>query len=151
MLAGAGADAASQEAFTRLQALRQEVQALSEKVSELEMEADEHRLVLAALLPLAPTRKCHRRVGGVLVECTVSTTVPLLQTNLQGVSLGTPVVCIFCRLKGRWLVCGRSGAERTPSWRDWRRVAGFDWDKAPAAHSEAGRKYWLVSSLQARL
>lgn len=67
------------------QALRQELQALSGKIGELEMDADEHRLVIAALSPLPPTRKCWRKVGAVLVESNVEQTLPVLDTNLQGV------------------------------------------------------------------
>ena len=67
--------------------LRAEVQALLTKVDELEMDADEHRLVIAALQPLPENRQCWRRIGGVLVESDVSHTLPVLQTNLQGVVL----------------------------------------------------------------
>jgi prefoldin subunit 2 len=71
--------------MNQYQSLRQELQALSEKLTELEMDADEHRLVVAALTPLAPTRKCWRRVGGILVESSVEQTLPILTLNLQGV------------------------------------------------------------------
>ena len=46
------------------------------------------RLVLETLLPLAksdPKRKCHRLVGGVLVERTVADVVPALETNFGGI------------------------------------------------------------------
>lgn len=71
--------------ITKYNALRQELQLLGDKLAELEMDADEHRLVIAALSPLPATRKCWRRVGGVLVEASVASTLPALQTNLEGV------------------------------------------------------------------
>lgn len=71
--------------FEKYQTMKQELQSLGEKLSELQMDADEHRIVVAALSPLDENRKCWRRVGGVLVEDKVSTTLPILKTNLQGV------------------------------------------------------------------
>ena len=62
-----------------------EMQALGDKITEMEMDADEHKLVLAALSPLPPTRRCWRRIGGVLVESTVEQTLPVLHANLHGV------------------------------------------------------------------
>ncbi|KAK9466907.1 Prefoldin beta-like protein [Lipomyces arxii] len=61
------------------------LQQLSSKIGELESESDEHKLVLDTLLPLPPTRKCFRMIGGVLVERTVSDVIPALQQNQQGV------------------------------------------------------------------
>jgi prefoldin subunit 2 len=69
----------------KYRSLRHELQALGDKISELEMDADEHQLVIAALEPLPPTRKCWRRVGGVLVEGDVASVLPILKTNIQGV------------------------------------------------------------------
>ena len=72
--------------FERYQSMKQELQSLGDKLGELEMDADEHRLVLAALAPLEPKRKCWRRIGGVLVETDIGNTIPTLQSTLQGVS-----------------------------------------------------------------
>lgn len=73
--------------MARFEGLREELQSLGDKISELEMDAEEHRLVLAALAPLPPTRKCYRRIGGILTEGNVSTTVPVLEANVHGVFL----------------------------------------------------------------
>lgn len=64
---------------------RQEQRALAERIDALEADADEHRLVLAALSPLAAARRCYRRVGGVLVETSVGQTAPVLEENLRGI------------------------------------------------------------------
>lgn len=71
----------------RYQTLRQELQSLAAKYNELEIDADEHRIVIAAITPLPPTRKCWRRVGGVLLETNVGDSLPTLDANLKGVSL----------------------------------------------------------------
>lgn len=65
--------------------LRAEVQALGDKMNELEMDRDEHQQVIAALEPLPSTRKCWRRIGGVLVESDVAGTLPTLRTTLEGI------------------------------------------------------------------
>jgi prefoldin subunit 2 len=57
---------------------------LSQKIGELESEADEHKLVLETLTPLDKGRKCFRMVGGVLVEKTVGEVIPLLETTKSG-------------------------------------------------------------------
>lgn len=73
------------ETVVRYNTLRQDLQTLAEKISDLEMDADEHKLVIAALTPLSPSRKCWRRVGGVLVEESVQLALPVLTSNLIGV------------------------------------------------------------------
>lgn len=65
--------------------LRQEVNQLYAKITELELEVTEHNLVIDAISPLDPGRRCFRMVGGVLVERTVSEVLPAVQRNLQGV------------------------------------------------------------------
>ncbi|KAG8928482.1 hypothetical protein FRC02_006851 [Tulasnella sp. 418] len=62
-----------------------ELQALAQKIGELETEADEHELVLKSLEECQPDRKCFRLVGGVLVERTVKDVAPALQTNRDGI------------------------------------------------------------------
>lgn len=68
-----------------MNALRAEMQALGDKINELEMDQDEHQQVIAALEPLPPTRRCWRRIGGVLVESDVAGILPALRTTLEGI------------------------------------------------------------------
>lgn len=68
-----------------MERLRGELQVLGDKINDLEMDADEHRLVLAALAPLPANRSCWRRIGGVLVDSKVESVVPALQTQLSGI------------------------------------------------------------------
>ena len=57
-----------QEVVQRFSAMRQEVNALYQKVSELDADLQEHELVIKAISGMEDKRKCFRLVGGVLVE-----------------------------------------------------------------------------------
>lgn len=48
------------------------------------MELGEHSLVISAIQPLDPSRKCFRMIGGVLVERTVGEVLPAVQRNKEG-------------------------------------------------------------------
>lgn len=65
--------------------MRQELQQLWSKIGELEMERQEHVLVLNAISPLEPSRKCFRLIGGILVERTVGEVLPAVQRNRDGI------------------------------------------------------------------
>ncbi|KAK1250335.1 hypothetical protein MKX08_010338 [Trichoderma sp. CBMAI-0020] len=60
------------------------LQQIASKIGDIEQEAEEHKLVLETLEPLAEDRKCFRLINGVLVERTVKDVVPALQTNQEG-------------------------------------------------------------------
>ncbi|NXS63277.1 PFD2 protein, partial [Brachypteracias leptosomus] len=59
------------QVVSRFNRLRQEQRGLASKVAELELELNEHSLVIETLREVDPTRKCYRMVGGILVERTV--------------------------------------------------------------------------------
>lgn len=61
--------------------LRQEQRALASKLSELEMELNEHTLVVGALKEVDPERRCYRMIGGVLVERQVKDVLPAVEGN----------------------------------------------------------------------
>ncbi|KAG8146594.1 hypothetical protein E2320_013728 [Naja naja] len=63
--------------------LRQEQRGLASKAAELEMELNEHKLVIETLREVDPARKCFRMVGGVLVERTVKEVLPALENNKE--------------------------------------------------------------------
>lgn len=108
------------ETVARYNTLRQELQNLADKIAELEMDADEHKLVIGALSPLPPSRKCWRRVGGVLVEETVGQTLPVLNTNLSGVLVGTSKCTnTIDRLKKLPRGFGKPGKKRMQSCTSW--------------------------------
>ncbi|KZV17083.1 putative prefoldin subunit 2 [Dorcoceras hygrometricum] len=65
-------------------AMRTEMNQIYSKITELEMEASEHSLVINAIKPLDPSRKCYRMVGGVLVERTIKEVLPAVQHNKEG-------------------------------------------------------------------
>mmetsp|Transcript_18739 Transcript_18739/g.38394 ORF Transcript_18739/g.38394 Transcript_18739/m.38394 type:complete len:133 (+) Transcript_18739:244-642(+) len=55
------------------------------KISELEVERNEHELVIKTLTPLPAARKAHRLVGGVLVERDVGTCLPQVTENKRNI------------------------------------------------------------------
>lgn len=64
--------------------MRSEINQLYSKITELEMEVSEHSLVIGAIQPLDPSRRCFRMIGGVLVERTVKEVLPAVQRNKDG-------------------------------------------------------------------
>ncbi|KAF5736872.1 prefoldin subunit 2 [Tripterygium wilfordii] len=66
-------------------AMRSELNQIYSKITELEMEASEHSLVMNAIQPLDPSRRCYRMIGGVLVERTVKEVLPAVQRNKEGI------------------------------------------------------------------
>lgn len=74
-----------QKAIQKINAFKNDYQMMSERLSEVQMEYSEHMAVLDALKGLEKGRKCHRLIGGVLVERTVEQVVPAIETNLAGV------------------------------------------------------------------
>ncbi|XP_073106675.1 prefoldin subunit 2 [Elaeis guineensis] len=65
-------------------AMRSEINQLYSKITELEMEVSEHSLVIGAIQPLDPSRRCYRMIGGVLVERTIREVLPAVQRNKEG-------------------------------------------------------------------
>ncbi|KAK3028180.1 hypothetical protein RJ639_039463 [Escallonia herrerae] len=65
-------------------AMRSEVNQYYSKITELEMEVSEHSLVINAIQPLDPSRRCYRMIGGVLVERTIKEVLPAVQRNKEG-------------------------------------------------------------------
>ncbi|KAI8815299.1 Prefoldin [Cladochytrium replicatum] len=82
---GAAEAPSEQEIAAQLNAMKQDMNAIAQKLGELEMEQDEHKLVIDTLTPLDPNRKCFRLVGGVLVERTVKDVLPAVTTNMEGI------------------------------------------------------------------
>ncbi|XP_072932981.1 prefoldin subunit 2 [Epargyreus clarus] len=73
----------NEEIFAGFQNLRAEQRQLANKISELEMDLNEHKIVIETLQGVEPGRKCFRMVGGVLVERTVAEVLPELETNRE--------------------------------------------------------------------
>ncbi|KAK9289110.1 hypothetical protein L1049_017583 [Liquidambar formosana] len=65
-------------------AMRTELNQVYSKITELEMEVSEHSLVIGAIQPLDPSRRCYRMIGGVLVERTIKEVLPAVQRNKEG-------------------------------------------------------------------
>ncbi|GAB6019253.1 Prefoldin subunit 2 [Chamberlinius hualienensis] len=86
---GNTAKAAKQKGLTQEQIisgfnqLRQEQRALVAKAAELEMELNEHNLVIETLKQVDGERKCYRMIGGVLVERRAKDILPALTSNQE--------------------------------------------------------------------
>jgi len=74
------------EIISTFKQMKAEQNAIITKISELELDANEHTLVISAIEKLEPTRKCFRLVGGVLVERTVEEVLPAVRRNKEGLS-----------------------------------------------------------------
>merc|ERR1712021_235395 len=64
-----------------LQSLRNEQRQMANKLSELQMDLNEHKLVIETLDKVDKDRRCFRLVGGVLVERKVGEVEPALIGN----------------------------------------------------------------------
>merc|ERR1712198_44447 len=73
--------AEGEEIVQKFQQMRNEQRSLMAKISELEQDLNEHKIVIETLQDVSPDRKCFRMVGGVLVERTVSEVLPALTNN----------------------------------------------------------------------
>ncbi|EYU45658.1 hypothetical protein ABFS82_14G017500 [Erythranthe guttata] len=64
--------------------MRTDINQIYSKITELEMEVSEHSLVINAIKPLDPSRRCYRMIGGVLVERTIQEVMPAVNRNKEG-------------------------------------------------------------------
>ncbi|XP_020277911.1 prefoldin subunit 2 [Pseudomyrmex gracilis] len=71
------------EILMEFQSLRNEQRLLASKLSEMEMELNEHKIVIDTLKNVDPKRKCYKMIGGVLCERTVEDVMPALVTNKE--------------------------------------------------------------------
>ena len=69
-----------------LTTLRNEQRQMANKLSELQMDLNEHKLVIETLDKVDKDRRCFRLVGGVLVERKVGEVEPALIGNKDKVS-----------------------------------------------------------------
>ncbi|XP_057672890.1 prefoldin subunit 2 [Diorhabda carinulata] len=72
-----------EEILAGFQNLRAEQRALSGKLSEFEVDLNEHRMVIETLKNVNEERKCFRLIGGILTERTVKDVLPALTTNQE--------------------------------------------------------------------
>ncbi|XP_017778137.1 PREDICTED: prefoldin subunit 2 [Nicrophorus vespilloides] len=61
--------------------LRVEQRTLASKISEFEADINEHKMVIETLKNVDGERKCHRLIGGILVEKQVKDVLPALTSN----------------------------------------------------------------------
>ncbi|XP_065343787.1 prefoldin subunit 2 [Cloeon dipterum] len=72
-----------EEIVAGFNALRNEQRRLALKISEMEVDQNEHKIVVDALGKIEDDRKCFRLINGVLVERTVKEVRPQLLQSLE--------------------------------------------------------------------
>eukprot|EP00270_Netrium_digitus_P008380 TRINITY_DN2505_c0_g1_i3.p1 TRINITY_DN2505_c0_g1~~TRINITY_DN2505_c0_g1_i3.p1 ORF type:complete len:153 (-),score=47.61 TRINITY_DN2505_c0_g1_i3:259-717(-) len=75
-----------QAVLARWQELRSDVSQTFSKITDLQLQLQEHNLVIQAIEPMDPTRRCFRMIGDVLVERTVAEVLPAVQRNRDGLA-----------------------------------------------------------------
>ncbi|XP_064899254.1 prefoldin subunit 2 [Columba livia] len=93
----------TEQVVARFNRLRQEQRGLASKAAELELELNEHSLVIETLREVDPTRRCYRMVGGILVERTVKEVLPALEANKEQINKLLESLSQQLQAKGREL------------------------------------------------
>ncbi|NWY07782.1 PFD2 protein, partial [Nothoprocta ornata] len=101
--AGRGDSRVPPQVVTRFNRLRQEQRGLASKAAELELELNEHSLVIETLRAVEAARRCYRMVGGVLVERTVKEVLPALESNKEQIGRLLETLTQQLQAKGREL------------------------------------------------
>lgn len=73
----------STQGTERLNVLKNELQQLTEKVAEVELERDEHHVVLETLKSMSSDRICFRQLDDILLESTVGQVIPMLEEQCK--------------------------------------------------------------------
>ncbi|KAM4664037.1 prefoldin subunit 2 [Discoglossus pictus] len=103
MASPAAKQVAAEQVVAGFNRLRQEQRSLASKATELEMELNEHTLVIDTLKEVDQGRKCYRMVGGVLVERTVKEVLPALEKNKEQINKIIETLSVQLQAKGREL------------------------------------------------
>ncbi|XP_074518046.1 prefoldin subunit 2 [Halichoeres trimaculatus] len=93
----------AEQVVATFQKMRQEQRTMASKAAEMEMEINEHSLVIDTLKDVDPSRKCFRLVGGVLVERTVKEVLPALESNKEQITKIVESINTQMQSKGREL------------------------------------------------
>ncbi|CAG9825110.1 unnamed protein product [Phaedon cochleariae] len=72
-----------EEILNGFQTLRAEQRTLSGKLSEFELDLNEHKMVIETLKNVNEDRKCFRLIGGILTERKVKDILPVLVSNQE--------------------------------------------------------------------
>uniref|UniRef100_A0A1A8FK77 Prefoldin subunit 2 n=1 Tax=Nothobranchius korthausae TaxID=1143690 RepID=A0A1A8FK77_9TELE len=100
---GKQAGLSAEQVVATFQRMRQEQRSMASKAAELEMDINEHSLVIETLKEVDPSRKCFRLVGGVLVERTVKEVLPALENNKESISKLVETINTQMQAKGQEL------------------------------------------------
>ncbi|XP_011496005.1 PREDICTED: prefoldin subunit 2 [Ceratosolen solmsi marchali] len=71
----------NEDIYAGFQSLRNEQRIMANKLSEMETELNEHKIVIDTLKNVDSKRKCYRMIGGILCERTVEEVMPSLLIN----------------------------------------------------------------------
>ncbi len=70
----------------RMNVLKAELQHITEQAAEVELECEEHRVVLETLQKMPHNRKCFQQMNSILLELTVGQAIPVLEERSKQVS-----------------------------------------------------------------
>ena len=76
----------TQEILGQYQGMTSECRSIMSKIGELNLEKDEHRLVIDTMNKLSSDRRAYRLVGGILVARTVGEVLPQIAQNYEGIT-----------------------------------------------------------------
>uniref|UniRef100_A0A670HK89 Prefoldin subunit 2 n=1 Tax=Podarcis muralis TaxID=64176 RepID=A0A670HK89_PODMU len=127
---GAGKAMTAEQVVAGFNCLRHEQRGLASMAAELELELNEHKLVIETLREVDPTRKYYWMVGGVLLERTVEDVLPALENNKEQINKIIETLTQQLQTKGRELNEFR-GKHNV-------RLMGKDDQKAPSKDSSEG-------------
>lgn len=78
--------ASEQQIVEQYNRMRQDQSQLMSRIAQLEGELHEHSLVTTTLKAMEPTRRCHRLVGGVLIEKPVKDVLPEVEQAMENIA-----------------------------------------------------------------
>lgn len=73
------------EVAQKFKVMRTELIQISQRLSEMQRQHEEHSKVLSTLSSLNGDRKCFRMINGILVERTVDDVRPVVKENMDGI------------------------------------------------------------------
>eukprot|EP00616_Rhizochromulina_sp_CCMP1243_P016971 CAMPEP_0118971730 /NCGR_PEP_ID=MMETSP1173-20130426/8266_1 /TAXON_ID=1034831 /ORGANISM="Rhizochromulina marina cf, Strain CCMP1243" /LENGTH=169 /DNA_ID=CAMNT_0006921209 /DNA_START=111 /DNA_END=620 /DNA_ORIENTATION=- len=86
---GGGAAAAAEEEITpeeiigRYKQMRDDIRKIAEKVANVDIDLNEHHLVINTITPMEKERKAFRSVGGLLTQTNVGTVLPSVKQQAE--------------------------------------------------------------------
>ena len=78
--------AADQKQQISAESIHLDIQTLMQKIAEIELEQEEHKMVIDTLKEMELTRPAYKLINGILVEKTVGVVLPMLESQLVNIT-----------------------------------------------------------------